>query len=48
MHDRDDRGRDRRAGGAVTTDQAEESAFAALSEQHRRELHVHCYRMLAS
>jgi RNA polymerase sigma-70 factor (ECF subfamily) len=24
------------------------SAFAALSERHRRELHVHCYRMLAS
>jgi len=26
----------------------EESAFAALTEGHRRELHVHCYRMLAS
>jgi RNA polymerase sigma-70 factor (ECF subfamily) len=26
----------------------DESAFAALSERHRRELHVHCYRMLAS
>ena len=25
-----------------------ESAFAALAERHRRELHVHCYRMLAS
>ena len=25
-----------------------ESAFAALTERHRRELHVHCYRMLAS
>lgn len=25
-----------------------ESAFAALFERHRRELHVHCYRMLAS
>jgi RNA polymerase sigma-70 factor (TIGR02960 family) len=24
------------------------SAFASLSERHRRELHVHCYRMLAS
>ncbi len=23
-------------------------AFAVLSECHRRELHVHCYRMLAS
>lgn len=27
---------------------ADESAFAALTERHRRELHVHCYRMLAS
>jgi RNA polymerase sigma-70 factor (ECF subfamily) len=26
----------------------EESAFATLTERHRRELHVHCYRMLAS
>src|SRR5690348_18221653 len=26
----------------------DEPAFAALTEQHRRELHVHCYRMLAS
>ncbi len=26
----------------------EQSAFAALAERHRRELHVHCYRMLAS
>ena len=25
-----------------------ESAFAAQAERHRRELHVHCYRMLAS
>ncbi len=25
-----------------------ELAFAALTERHRRELHVHCYRMLAS
>jgi RNA polymerase sigma-70 factor (ECF subfamily) len=24
------------------------SSFAALAERHRRELHVHCYRMLAS
>jgi RNA polymerase sigma-70 factor (TIGR02960 family) len=24
------------------------SGFAALAERHRRELHVHCYRMLAS
>ena len=26
----------------------DESGFAALTERHRRELHVHCYRMLAS
>src|SRR3954447_24078947 len=26
----------------------DEGAFAALTERHRRELHVHCYRMLAS
>jgi RNA polymerase sigma-70 factor (TIGR02960 family) len=26
----------------------DESAFAALTERHRRELHIHCYRMLAS
>ena len=26
----------------------DESAFSDLTERHRRELHVHCYRMLAS
>ena len=26
----------------------DEPAFAALLERHRRELHIHCYRMLAS
>jgi len=25
-----------------------ETAFAGLTERHRRELHIHCYRMLAS
>jgi RNA polymerase sigma-70 factor (ECF subfamily) len=33
------------AGGAAGMTEA---AFAALTERHRRELHVHCYRMLAS
>ncbi len=33
------------AGFAALTDEA---GFAALTERHRRELHVHCYRMLAS
>jgi len=36
---------DERVAAAVAGD---ESAFAALTERHRRELHVHCYRMLAS
>ena len=31
--------------GAIAED---ESGFAELTERHRRELHVHCYRMLAS
>ena len=30
------------------TSTADEAAFAGLAERHRRELHVHCYRMLAS
>jgi RNA polymerase sigma-70 factor (ECF subfamily) len=35
-------------GDVPGADRAEESAFATLAERHRRELHVHCYRMLAS
>jgi RNA polymerase sigma-70 factor (ECF subfamily) len=27
---------------------SDEAAFSALAERHRRELHVHCYRMLGS
>src|SRR6267143_4484884 len=36
---------DEAAGAAVGADEA---AFADLTERHRRALHVHCYRMLAS
>jgi RNA polymerase sigma-70 factor (TIGR02960 family) len=35
-----------RTGGVASA--GAEPAFAALAERHRRELHVHCYRMLAS
>src|SRR4051812_15272983 len=28
--------------------EVEEPAFSGLAERHRRELHVHCYRMLGS
>jgi RNA polymerase sigma-70 factor (TIGR02960 family) len=33
---------------AAAAASGDESAFAELTSQHRRELHVHCYRMLAS
>ena len=33
---------------AIKPATADESAFADLTQRHRRELHVHCYRMLAS
>jgi RNA polymerase sigma-70 factor (TIGR02960 family) len=39
---------DRTDEGVASAIAGEESAFAALTERHRRELHVHCYRMLAS
>jgi RNA polymerase sigma-70 factor (ECF subfamily) len=39
-----DRGEDAVAAAIV----GDESAFTAATERHRRELHVHCYRMLAS
>ncbi len=32
----------------MTTDRIDEATFEDLTNQHRRELHVHCYRMLAS
>jgi RNA polymerase sigma-70 factor (ECF subfamily) len=48
----------RNGGASITTERAseqiaaaiggDESAFADLTQRHRRELHVHCYRMLAS
>ena len=33
---------------STPTGLADEPAFAGLAERHRRELHVHCYRMLGS
>lgn len=36
------------SGTTTMTQPATDSAFTALLEQHRRELHIHCYRMLAS
>src|SRR5512132_4509461 len=33
-------------GGGVAT--VDEPAFLGLADRHRRELHVHCYRMLGS
>ena len=39
---------DRTAALAAAAVAGDEGAFADLAERHRRELHVHCYRMLAS
>jgi RNA polymerase sigma-70 factor, ECF subfamily len=35
-------------GGVTAATAGDHSAFSALAERHRRELHVHCYRMLGS
>lgn len=34
--------------GVSGLDEVDEATFSGLAERHRRELHVHCYRMLAS
>jgi RNA polymerase sigma-70 factor (TIGR02960 family) len=39
---------DDRADEVAAAIAGDEPAFAALAERHRRELHIHCYRMLAS
>jgi RNA polymerase sigma-70 factor (ECF subfamily) len=39
---------DRTDASAAAATAGEQSDFATLTERHRRELHVHCYRMLAS
>ncbi|WP_228714346.1 MULTISPECIES: hypothetical protein [Prauserella] len=34
--------------GVSGLNEVDEPAFSGLAERHRRELHVHCYRMLGS
>lgn len=34
--------------GVRSLGEVDEPAFSGLVERHRRELHVHCYRMLGS
>src|SRR5207249_5924994 len=41
-------GRAAGTGGMTSALAGDEAGFAAATERHRRELHVHCYRMLAS
>ncbi|MEV1018111.1 MULTISPECIES: RNA polymerase subunit sigma-70 [unclassified Micromonospora] len=41
-------GTDARSEGAGALAEADETTFAGLAQRHRRELHVHCYRMLGS
>ncbi|MCI4066834.1 RNA polymerase subunit sigma-70 [Micromonospora sp. R77] len=38
----------RKERGVSSPDRLDEPAFSGLAQQHRRELHVHCYRMLGS
>src|SRR5258708_5706555 len=45
MMDRSEPHADQTVSAAIEGD---ELAFATLTQRHRRELHVHCYRMLAS
>jgi RNA polymerase sigma-70 factor (TIGR02960 family) len=42
----EERGMSELGGGRLVD--VDEAAFSAMAERHRRELHVHCYRMLAS
>lgn len=41
-------GHERKTAASVAGTAGDETAFAALTRRYRRELHVHCYRMLAS